>query len=69
MFLVILGVMNAVLFNVALANISLDLSISPSQVSWIVVGYSMVVAIGSMTYGKLADFVSIKNFYYSHYII
>lgn len=62
-FLVILGVMNAVLFNVALANISLDLSISPSQVSWIVVGYSMVVAIGSMTYGKLADFVSIKKLF------
>ncbi|MED3987449.1 MFS transporter [Peribacillus simplex] len=62
-FLVILGVMNAILFNVALVNISMDLSISTSQVSWIVVGYSMVVAIGSMVYGKLADYVSIKKLF------
>lgn len=56
-----LAVMNAVLFNVALADISADLDVSPSQVSWIVVGYSMVVAIGSMIYGKLADRFRLKN--------
>ncbi|SIS04069.1 MFS transporter, DHA2 family, metal-tetracycline-proton antiporter [Peribacillus simplex] len=60
-FIVLLGPMNAVLFNVALADISKDLSISPSKVSWIVVGYSLVVGIGSMVYGKLADRFSIKK--------
>lgn len=62
-FLSLLAAMNAVLFNVALLNISKDLSISSSQVSWIIVGYSMVVAIGSITYGKLADFVKIKKLF------
>ncbi|KEK23366.1 MFS transporter [Bacillus gaemokensis] len=60
-FIVLLGPMNAVLFNVALEDISKDLSISPSKVSWIVVGYSLVVGIGSMIYGKLADRFSVKK--------
>ncbi|MDN4100359.1 MFS transporter [Bacillus cereus] len=57
----LLAAMNSVLFNVALSHISKDLSVNPSQVSWIAVGYSMVVAIGSVTYGKLADYISIKK--------
>ncbi|WP_411502136.1 MFS transporter [Brevibacillus centrosporus] len=60
-FIVLLAVMNALLFNVALADISADLSIGPSQVSWILIGYSMIIAIGSMTYGKLADHFSVKR--------
>ncbi|WP_459499238.1 MFS transporter [Bacillus sp. C1] len=60
-FIVLLGPMNAVLFNVALENISKDLSISSSKVSWVVVGYSLVVGIGSMVYGKLADRYSVKK--------
>lgn len=53
--------MNAVLFNVALEDIANDLSISQSKVSWVVVGYSLVVGIGSMIYGKLADRYSVKR--------
>ncbi|MES5892232.1 MFS transporter [Bacillus cereus group sp. RP43] len=60
-FIVLLGPMNAVLFNVALEDIANDLSISQSKVSWIVVGYSLVVGIGSMVYGKLADRYSVKK--------
>ncbi|MGG3010903.1 MFS transporter [Brevibacillus parabrevis] len=60
-FVIMLAVINAVLFNVALADISGELSIGPSQVSWIVVGYSMMVAIGSITYGKLADRFRVKS--------
>lgn len=60
-FLSLLAAMNAILFNVALANISKDLSLSPSNVSWVAVGYSMVIAIGSVTYGKLADYFRIKK--------
>nr|MCX3330675.1 MFS transporter [Bacillus pacificus] len=59
----LLAAMNSVLFNVALSHISKDLSVNPSQVSWIAVGYSMVVAIGSVTYGKLADYFSIKKLF------
>lgn len=60
-FIVLLGPMNAVLFNVALEDIANDLSISQSKVSWVVVGYSLVVGIGSMIYGKLADRYSVKR--------
>ena len=37
-----------------LEDMAHDLSISQSKVSWVVVGYSLVVGIGSMIYGKLA---------------
>ncbi|MGF2768552.1 MFS transporter [Bacillus cereus] len=60
-FIVLLGPMNAVLFNVALEDIANDLSISQSKVSWVVIGYSLVVGIGSMIYGKLADRYSVKR--------
>ncbi|WP_144465094.1 MFS transporter [Bacillus thuringiensis] len=60
-FIVLLGPMNAVLFNVALEDIANDLSISQSKVSWVVVGYSLVVGIGSMIYGKMADRYSVKR--------
>ncbi|MGH1283619.1 MFS transporter [Bacillus toyonensis] len=60
-FIVLLGPMNAVLFNVALEDIANDLSISQSKVSWVVVGYSLVVGIGSIIYGKLADRYSVKK--------
>ncbi|MED3310205.1 MFS transporter [Bacillus thuringiensis] len=60
-FIVLLGPINAVLFNVALEDIANDLSISQSKVSWVVVGYSLVVGIGSMIYGKLADRYSVKR--------
>ncbi|HDR8126330.1 MFS transporter [Bacillus thuringiensis] len=60
-FIVLLGPMNAVLFNVALEDIANDLSISQLKVSWVVVGYSLVVGIGSMIYGKLADRYSVKR--------
>ena len=68
-FIVLLGPMNAVLFNVALEDIAHDLSISQSKVSWVVVGYSLVVGIGSMIYGKLADRYSVKTINYFDYHI
>lgn len=62
-FVVLLGTMNAVLFNVALEDIAKDLSISHSKVSWITVGYALVTAIGSMIYGKLADRFRVKKLF------
>lgn len=68
-FIVLLGPMNAVLFNVALEDIASDLSISQSKVSWVVVGYSLVVGIGSIIYGKLADRYSVKKLLITSIII
>ncbi|WML48967.1 MFS transporter [Neobacillus sp. PS3-34] len=58
--IVLLVVMNATIFNVALPTISERFSLSTPQVSWIVVGYAMITAIGSITYGKLADIYPLK---------
>lgn len=68
-FIVLLGPMNAVLFNVALEDIASDLSISQSKVSWVVVEYSLVVGIGSIIYGKLADRYSVKKLLITSIII
>ena len=60
-FTLIISVMNATMFNVVLPTISNQFQLSPSQVSWIITGYMIVYAIGSVTYGKLTDRYSLKN--------
>ncbi|WP_166239630.1 MFS transporter [Paenibacillus turpanensis] len=60
-FTLILSVMNATMFNIALPSISQQFQLTPSQVSWIVTGYIIVYAIGSVTYGKLADKYRLKD--------
>lgn len=62
-FLSLLVAINAVLFNVAFPNISRNLHLASSQVSWIAIGYSMVVAIGSIIYDKLADAISLRKLF------
>lgn len=60
-FTLILSVMNASMFNVVLPTISREFQITSSQVSWIVTAYMIVYAIGSVTYGKLADKYRLKD--------
>ncbi|WP_223065932.1 MFS transporter [Paenibacillus caui] len=60
-YLVLLGVTNAVLFNVALPRITEELHAHAERVSWIVIGYTMMIAIGANTYGNLADRFSLKR--------
>lgn len=51
--LTLLAAMNSVIFNVALPVISEDLSIDTSKMSWISVGYTSIIAVGSLVYGQL----------------
>jgi Arabinose efflux permease len=60
-FTLIISVMNATMFNVVLPTIGNEFQLSPSQVGWIITGYMIVYAIGSITYGKLTDRYSLKN--------
>jgi len=60
-FTLVISVMNATMFNVVLPVISEQFRLLPSQVSWIISGYMIVYAIGSVTYGKLTDRYSLKN--------
>lgn len=59
--LLLFSVMNVTVFNVAIPDISKDLDISSSLAGWVITGYAMVYAIGSLMYGKLADLFSLKR--------
>ncbi|XEC96283.1 MFS transporter [Paenibacillus tarimensis] len=54
-FVLFFSVMNATMFNVALPDIANQFELLPSAVSWIVTGYAVIYALGSLLFGKLAD--------------
>ncbi|MCQ6559392.1 MFS transporter [Paenibacillus mendelii] len=60
-FALIFSVMNGTMFNVALPVIGKEFDLVPSQVSWIMTGYMVVYAIGSIVFGKLADRFRLKD--------
>ncbi|QOY35161.1 MFS transporter [Anaerobacillus isosaccharinicus] len=60
-FTVWLVVMNTTMFNVALPNVLLDLSLTSATAAWIVSGYSIVFAIATLTYSRLSDFIPISR--------
>ncbi|MFC0211237.1 MFS transporter [Paenibacillus chartarius] len=55
------SVMNATMFNIAVPDIAKQFSLLPSQVGWVVTGYSIIYAVGSLTYGKLADMYPLRR--------
>ncbi|WP_139489443.1 MFS transporter [Brevibacillus dissolubilis] len=57
----VFSVMNASMFNVVLPVISAEFNLTPSKVSWILTGYMILYAIGSVTFGKLADKYRLKD--------
>jgi DHA2 family metal-tetracycline-proton antiporter-like MFS transporter len=59
--LLLFSVMNVTVFNVAVPDIARDLRIAPSLAGWVITGYAMVYAIGSLMYGKLADIYPLKR--------
>jgi DHA2 family metal-tetracycline-proton antiporter-like MFS transporter len=60
-FVIFLSVLNGVMFNVAIPDISAEFRLSPSKVSWVITIYVVVFALGSITYGKLADRFPVRN--------
>lgn len=56
-----LVVMNTTMFNVALPNVLEDFSLSPSLGAWIVSGYSIILAIFTITYTRLSDYLPIRR--------
>lgn len=60
-FTLILSVTSATMFNIVLPQISEEYHLSITQVSWISSAYSLIYAIGTVTYGKLADAFRLKN--------
>ncbi|MFD2613423.1 MFS transporter [Paenibacillus gansuensis] len=60
---IVLVVMNTMMFNLALPKVAEQFSLSPSTVSWIVTGYSIMFAMSSITYSRLSDFVPIRRLF------
>jgi DHA2 family metal-tetracycline-proton antiporter-like MFS transporter len=60
-FVLIFSVMNAFLFNVALPVIRDEFSLTTADVSWILSSYMVIYAIGTVVYGKLADYFSLSR--------
>jgi DHA2 family metal-tetracycline-proton antiporter-like MFS transporter len=59
----VLVIMNTMMFNLALPDVSRTFGISASTTSWIVTGYSIVFAISSITYSRLSDFIPIRRLF------
>lgn len=60
-FMLLFSVMNVTMFNVAVPDIAKDLGLAPSLAGWVITGYAMIYAIGSLVYGKLADLFPLKT--------
>jgi MFS transporter, DHA2 family, metal-tetracycline-proton antiporter len=60
---IVLVIMNTMMFNLALPNVAEAFQLSAASTSWIVTGYSIVFAISSITYSRLADFVPIRRLF------
>ncbi|UOE94873.1 MFS transporter [Alkalihalobacillus sp. LMS39] len=60
-FAVWLVVMNTTMFNVALPTVMTDLALTSTTASWIISSYSIVFAIGTLTYSRLSDYIPIAR--------
>ncbi|MFF2890488.1 MFS transporter [Paenibacillus sp. NPDC057967] len=60
---IVVVIMNTMMFNLALPDVAEAFQLSASSTSWIVTGYSIVFAISSITYSRLADFVPIRRLF------
>ncbi|USL45227.1 MFS transporter [Priestia megaterium] len=60
-FIILSGVTNAILFNVALEDMTKDLNVTSSAISWIVISYTLIITFGSITYSKLSSYIQMKK--------
>ncbi|MEJ2253402.1 MAG: MFS transporter [Nitrospirota bacterium] len=60
-FVVFFSVLNSTTFNVAVPDIAAQFGLLPSGVSWVMTSYIIVFAVGTVTYGKLADLYPVRT--------
>lgn len=60
-YIIFFSVLNGTMFNVSIPDIAREFHLLPSEVSWVVSGYIILFALGTVTYGKLADSRPVKN--------
>lgn len=61
MFTVMISSMNASMFHVVLPQISAEFNLTLAQASWLTSAYTLIYALGTVTYGKLADRFQLKT--------
>lgn len=61
--LIVYAKINLTMFNLAVPSISSAFSLSTSQVSWIMAGYTVILAVGAGVYSKLTGRFSFKFLY------
>lgn len=62
-FSIVLVIMNTMMFNLALPDVSRAFGISTASTSWIVTGYSIIFAISTITFSRLSDFIPIRRLF------
>ncbi|WP_010277658.1 MFS transporter [Paenibacillus senegalensis] len=60
-FVLFFSVMNGTMFNVSLPYIAAEFELSTSAASWTITGYTVLYALGSLLFGKLADKYPLKR--------
>lgn len=60
-FVVFFSALNGTMFNVAVPDIARDFHLTPTAVSWVVSGFVLAFALGSVIYGKLADLYPVRT--------
>lgn len=60
-FVLIFSIMNMFIFNVALPSIRDEFLLTSADVSWVLSSYMVIYAIGTVIYGKLADYYSLSR--------
>lgn len=53
--------MNTSMFNIVLPSVIAELQVTPVIGSWIITGYSVVLAVATITYSRLSDFIPIRR--------
>ena len=60
---VVLVIMNTMMFNLALPKVAAEFNLTPAETSWVVTAYSIMFAIASITYSRLADFIPVRRLF------
>ncbi|MFC0215074.1 MFS transporter [Paenibacillus chartarius] len=61
MITMMLSSMSAMMFTIVLPRISQEFGLTMAEVSWLTSAYTLIYAIGTVTYGKLADRYALKH--------
>lgn len=57
----VISAMSGTMYNIILPEIADEFVLTYAQASWVSTSYMLTYAIGSVTYGKLADMYKLKN--------